>query len=151
MVKAYSQDLRIKVINYINEGNSKFEACKIFKIGRYNIYRWIRQQKLTGNLKQKEVTRQARKVHYQKLQEIIEKYPDKTLKELGKIFNMSASGIGYALEKLNITFKKKTNLYKERDGQKRVEFLKNIENIPIERIVYIDESAINEFLYRTSC
>ena len=117
MVKAYSQDLRIKVINYINEGNSKVEACKIFKIGRDIIYWWIRQQKLTGNLKQKEVTRQARKVHYQKLQEIIEKYPDKTLKELGKIFNMSASGIGYALEKLNITFKKRLTYIKKEMGK----------------------------------
>ena len=37
MVKAYSEDLRIKVINYINEGNSKVGACKIFKIGRDTI------------------------------------------------------------------------------------------------------------------
>lgn len=107
MVKAYSEDLRIKVINYINQGFSQISACEIFQIGRNTIYRWKIQQKTTNSLKPKIIIRNPRKINYQKLKEVITENPDKTLKELGKIFNVTGYGISKALQKLKITFKKK--------------------------------------------
>lgn len=47
-------------------------------------------------------------------------------------------------------FKKKIPFYKERDERKREEFYKKLEQIPKENRVYIDESGINEYLYRQS-
>jgi transposase len=44
--------------------------------------------------------------------------------------------------------KKKTPFYKERDEEKRKEFLKKIKQIPEEKRVYIDESGTNEYLHR---
>lgn len=44
--------------------------------------------------------------------------------------------------------KKKTPFYKERDEERREEFRKKLEQIPEERRVYVDESGINEYLYR---
>lgn len=43
---------------------------------------------------------------------------------------------------------KKTTLYKERDEKKREEFKNQLEKIPEADRVYVDESGINEYLYR---
>jgi transposase len=45
-------------------------------------------------------------------------------------------------------FKKKTKLYKERDEKKRKEYTEEISKYKEEDIVYIDESGINEYMYR---
>lgn len=39
-------------------------------------------------------------------------------------------------------------MYKERDPQKREDFIGSINDIPKENLVYVDESGIDEFLYR---
>jgi transposase len=44
--------------------------------------------------------------------------------------------------------KKKITFYKERDEQKRQEFLKTIESVSKSQLVYIDESGIEQFLCR---
>ena len=38
--------------------------------------------------------------------------------------------------------------YKERDEEKRKEFLKTIEMIPQDQVVYVDEAGIDQFMYR---
>jgi transposase len=42
-------------------------------------------------------------------------------------------------------------LYRERNEEKRQEHLSAIAGIPKESIVYVDESGINEYLYRDRC
>jgi transposase len=42
-------------------------------------------------------------------------------------------------------------LYKERSEKKRKEYLEKIADIPGDSIVYVDESGINEYLYREYC
>ena len=44
--------------------------------------------------------------------------------------------------------KKKTTIYKERNEEKRTEFKKQLEQIPPETLVYIDEAGIDNRLYR---
>jgi hypothetical protein len=46
---------------------------------------------------------------------------------------------------------KKTTLRKERNEEKRREHLSAIAGIPKESIGYVDESGINEYLYRDRC
>ena len=45
MARAYSEDLREKVISYIMSGGNKREAARVFKIGEDTVYRWLRLQK----------------------------------------------------------------------------------------------------------
>jgi transposase len=52
MARAYSLDLREKVMFFISNGGGKREASKVFGIGEDTIYRWIRIQE-TGNLSAK--------------------------------------------------------------------------------------------------
>jgi transposase len=46
---------------------------------------------------------------------------------------------------------KKTTLYRERNEEKRREYISIIARIPKESIVYVDESGIDEYLYRDHC
>ncbi len=43
---------------------------------------------------------------------------------------------------------KKTTRYKERDEKKREAFMKNLENIPFDKRIYLDETGIHQFLFR---
>jgi transposase len=108
MVQAYSNDLRIRVINRLkNSKESHQEIADNFEIGVATLRRWIKLQKETGSLdcKVPTVTR-PRKVNYKKAQRFIEKNPDKTLKEIGDKFGVKDTAILYITKKLNITYKK---------------------------------------------
>jgi len=48
MARAYSLDLRKKVMSFITSGGGKREASKIFGIGEDTIYRWMRREKAGG-------------------------------------------------------------------------------------------------------
>ncbi len=61
MVKAYSLDLREKVISFISGGKCKREASKVFSIGEDTIYRWLRLYKI-GNLAPKKHKEYPRKI-----------------------------------------------------------------------------------------
>ena len=52
------------------------------------------------------------------------------------------------IEKVKTDSKKKTTLYKERDEEKRKEFREDIKQIPTENIVYVDESGLDNRLYK---
>lgn len=107
MAAAYSVDLRIKVLNFIDQGGKKTEACKLFGVGKDTVFRWLKLRRETGQLNSKEKISKPWKLNYDELQEMVNLNPDKTLKELAEIFNVSASGIRKALVKLKITRKKR--------------------------------------------
>ena len=52
------------------------------------------------------------------------------------------------MQKAQYYFKKKTSHYKERDEEKREAFQKELETIPKEDRVYVDESGINKYFTR---
>lgn len=45
---------------------------------------------------------------------------------------------------------KKSTLYRERNEEKRKQFLEDLESIPVEDRIYLDESGINRYLFRGS-
>jgi transposase len=108
MAQAYSNDLRVRVINRIQDGKeSHQQVADIFDVGVATVRRWIKLHKETGSLNCKvpTVTR-PRKVDYKKAQKFIAKNPDKTLKEIGQKFGVKDTAILYIARKLNITYKK---------------------------------------------
>lgn len=68
---------------------------------------------------------------------------EKIIEEFG---NMCRNTVYNYLSKVNYTYKK-TFLYRERDKEKRKEFVKKVEEINKENLIYIDEFGIedNEF------
>jgi transposase len=106
MGKAYSLDLREKVISFISRGKSKRESSKVFTIGEDTIYRWLRLHK-AKNLAPKKYKEYPRKIADEVLQDYIEKNPDHTLKEIGQSVGLHSSKIWKYLKRLGITRKKR--------------------------------------------
>ena len=143
----YSKDLREKVLKYIEFGNKKSQASKVFGVCRGSIYNWLNNIKNRGTILDEVPKRRWRKLNPKLLISYVEKFPNKKLKEHAAYFKVSDRAIGQAFEKLKITRKKKTNLYRERDEAKRNIFLASIEGKSKEDLVYIDESGIDKYLY----
>ncbi len=99
----YSLDLRIRVVAFIKEGGSKFEACRRFNLSRKTVYNWLGCTDLTPK---PAPARRKRKLNWAHLQRDVEQNPDKLLRERAIDFDVSASSVWYALTQMQITHKK---------------------------------------------
>ena len=106
MARAYSEDLREKVVSHIMSGCSKREAAQVFKVGEASLYRWLKLHK-TGDLKPKKRTGYPRKVDEQKLRDYVEQNPDHTLKQIGEALHLGFQTVSTWLNRLKITRKKR--------------------------------------------
>jgi putative transposase len=101
MNNGYSIDLRERVVGYIEQGGSKTEAVKLFKVSRKTIYNWLSRKAKTGNLAPNKLKKyKVRKLDDTKVLEQVEARPDATLAEMGEVFKVSQSGMWYALKRL---------------------------------------------------
>jgi transposase len=115
---AYSEDLRIKVMEYIGKGHSQREAQKVFNINLETINRWHQKYRQTGEIKDKKPCRGFKKVDPKKLEVYVQEYPDAYLKEIGEVFNCTDMSIHRALKKLGITRKKRQKGIGSKSGNK---------------------------------
>ena len=107
MAKAYSLDLREKVISFVRQGHSKREASKVFNLGEDTIYCWLRLLKAGEPLLAKKRTHFVTKVPMEVLRSYVEEHPDHTLKEIGAAIGLSDSKVWKHLDKMNMTRKKR--------------------------------------------
>ena len=105
--KAYSIDLRSRVIDYIKIGNNQRIASKIFKVSKSAISRWWNRYKEEGTIKPKAKLGSKGKVNPEHLKDFVGVNPDKTLAETGNHFGVSACSIYRRLKKLGFSYKKK--------------------------------------------
>lgn len=104
---SYSNDLRKKVIEFIEKGHSVADASKVFGITRPTIYKWLKKMKFEGSLSDKPPKRMWKKIDPKLLIALVKKHPDFTLLEYSKHFKTSVMAICRALKKLKITRKKR--------------------------------------------
>jgi len=104
---AYSEDLRKRVIGYLQEGKTQEETSKIFKVGVTTIKRWKSLLSETGRLEKRPLDRTARKFESEKLNAYMEENPDALLKDIAAHFGGSTSGAFDALKREKITYKKR--------------------------------------------
>ena len=112
MAKAYSLDLRKKVVEFISQGNKKRKAAKVFNIGKNTIHRWLRSLAKGEDLVPKKRTYFETKVSSEILIEYVNKHPDHTLKEIGAAVGLHYSRVQKRLKKLKIILKKKRHFIK---------------------------------------
>jgi len=104
---AYGVDLRERVLSFIDSGNSKYEAERVFKVSRKTIYNWINLKSKSGNISIKPVRNiGGYKLDHSDIEEYINSNNDKTLKEIAYKFSTCQSAIFNICCKLNITRKK---------------------------------------------
>jgi len=120
MAKAYSYDLRKKVIEAIElEGLKKSEAAKIFQISRNTIDLWIKRRNATGDyqpLSNRPHRTKAKITDWKKFEEFANKYGDKTQVEMALLWEeeISSRTISRGLQKIGFTRKKRaTGIKKE--------------------------------------
>jgi putative transposase len=117
MAKAYSLDLREKVMSFLSAGKKKREAMEVFGLSLKTIYRWIKRKEKGMLAESKNNVRKPRKLDPEKLREYIKNHPDETLKQIGTAFGANPVSVFTRIRQLGITYKKKS--YYTRSGTKK--------------------------------
>jgi transposase len=108
MAKAYSNDLRERVIKSYESGVSKKEIISIFMIGTDTLNRWIRKYKETGSIEPCKRTKyRARKFSDEALREHVLRNPSATLEERALFFYVKHQSVFSRMKSLGITRKKR--------------------------------------------
>ena len=111
-MRAYSEDLRKKVANFVKTKGSQQEASEAFGISRTTIYRWFNLEKESGSLKRRKRTKhRSRRFTDAALKKYVSENPSATLKQMAKHFKVTVTPIFYRLKLLNITRKKNNSVF----------------------------------------
>ena len=101
-MKPYPLVLRSRIIGFVNEGGSKAEAARRFKVSRMTVHRYVN----AGSLAPKPQGGSAKRFSDEALRRDVEEKPSATLKERAMAFGVHHSAIGKRLRQLAITLKK---------------------------------------------
>jgi transposase len=114
MPKAYSQDLRERVVRAVEAGASCHEAAATFEVGVSSAIRWVARWRQTGLVAAKPMggKRSPLDAHKPWLLELIAAEPDLTLQEIrGRLrargLIVAASSVWRFCDRHDLTFKKK--------------------------------------------
>jgi transposase len=116
-MKAYSQDLRERVLQTVDEGKTQAETAQFLKVSEATVKRYVRQRREKGHVQPKPIpgrppTKRARLEA--KLQSQLEREPDATLQEHCEMWEaqegvkVSISTMSRAIERMKWTWKKKS-------------------------------------------
>lgn len=113
MARAYSEDLRGRALDMVDQGRPVKEVSETLQLGVTTVRNWVSSWRKEG--------RREAKTGYQKghshrikddedLKSLVIANPDKTLKELGKMLPVpcAAETVRRGLKRLNFTYKKKS-------------------------------------------
>ncbi len=128
-MKAYSIDLRQKIIELYNEGNiSQRQLAKQFHVALSLIQKLLRQYRQTGNISPKVRTKQTptklNPTQLKVLEELVNNNNDMTLEELREELALSTgiiigrSTVDRMLRRLNLTVKKKHYTQQKKERKK---------------------------------
>ena len=82
------------------------------------------------------------------MKDFVEAHPDAFLREIAAHFDCAVPSVWPTLKQIHITLKKTTS-FKEQDPEKIAEFLDILNRLKDLPVVYIDETGIDRYLYRT--
>jgi len=105
---AYSQDLRERVVTYVEEGNTQLCAAQQFSLNPKTVREWLDLKKETGFLKPREHRGGPRPcVTKEELKSYVDAHPNAILKDMAEEFNVTIPGIAYHLHKHGFVQKKR--------------------------------------------
>ena len=112
----YSNDLRVRVIQVVENGMAARAAARQFVIGDATAIRWVKRWRETGSVEAKSIKGQSRsplKRHEEWLLDLVRQEPDLTLEEIQRRLldeRPQKAGIGSVwrfFDRNGISFKKK--------------------------------------------
>lgn len=108
-MQAYSIDLRQKVIKFIIDGNTQKSATEVFNLNKATVNRWWLRYKKEGHVRPRKNLGSKPKVTEEEFKIFIAQNPNFTTIDMGKYFNISATGACYWLKKFGFSYKKKSS------------------------------------------
>ena len=118
---AYSVDLRVKVLEYIKNGNDRKEASRIFGVSLRSIARWLKMDK-QGSVQDPKPKRPWKKIDPKELLMQVEAHPEYKLEDFARIFQVKAPSIFNAFKVLKITRKKRV-IYTENEAKRSASYI----------------------------
>src|SRR5258708_634205 len=147
-MKAYSYDLRLRVLRALDQGRPQAEIVAIFDVSLATIKRYLKQRRETGDVRARPIPgRPARKgaALQAGLKEQLEAHPDATLEQHCSLWEsqhgmkVSSATMSRAIRHLGWTRKKKTLGASERDEDARAGWRKQAETLDAKQLVFLDE------------
>jgi transposase len=118
MGKAYSKDLRKRVIEYIEEGNNYTSASSRYNISRETARKWHIRYKTEGHYDQKPRKGKKSRIIRTEFENYVKLHSGATLAQIGSHFKMTARSVHYYMEKFGFVYKKKSlAIWKQRHGK----------------------------------
>lgn len=156
-MKAYSEDLRERVVTAVDQGMSRRDVVRLFGVSEASIKRYLKLRCETGKLAPKPIPGCPPKKQG-KLQEglrpQLEAHPDATLEEHCRLWEkqtgitVSTSTMRRAILRLRWTRKKKTVEASERKEEERQAFREKVKDLDVKKCRVIDETGSNIALTR---
>jgi transposase len=106
-IKTFSKDLRVRVIQYIEEGNTQLKASKLFKVSKSAVNRWWKRYQEEGSFEARRKIGSKGKIDQKELEQYVRKHPDETLAQIAANFKVTGVAIWRRLKKLGFSYKKK--------------------------------------------
>ena len=106
----YSEDLRVKVVEFLEKGYTQQEAAEVFGVSAKSVWTWNKMHKEGKRLVFEFVPRSPHRVDYEQLAAYVKEHPDAYLREIGAHFSLATSTVWNALKRLGFKYKKKKNL-----------------------------------------
>lgn len=104
---AYSRDLKLRAVAYVEEGHNMNQTAAVFKVHISTVIRWVEQYKKTGDVKNKVRKPVNKKINPEELVAYVQEHPDAYLKEIAQKFGCCPAAVLRRLRKLGITRKKR--------------------------------------------
>jgi transposase len=147
-MKAYSQDLRERVVQAVDQGYKRTDIIKLFGVSRATIKRYLKQRRETGHWQRKSIPGRPSKKGAPLLASLVaqlETHPDTTLEmhcdlwEQTSGVRVSTSTMSRATRRIGWTRKKKTLGATERDEEARAAWKEQCTRLDATTLVVIDE------------
>jgi transposase len=159
MPKAYSGDLRVRVIEMVEAGASRREAAEVFALADSTAVKWLQRWEESGSAaaKPRGGSISPLEPHATLILEVVQAQPDATFVELlvvlkGRGIRTSRSALWRFFGRHNITFKKKSLSASERQRQDvaraRRKWIREQGLLDPARLVFIDETSVNTQMVR---
>ena len=159
MPKAYSGDLRERVIESVASGGSRREAAEVFGVAVSTAVKWLQRVRDTGSAAAKPRGGSTSRLEKRaaEILAVVGEQPDATFKELliklGKRhIHTSRSALWRFFGRHHITFKKKSlraaEQHRDDVARKRRKWIHEQGLLDPARLVFIDETGVNTSMVR---
>lgn len=156
-MKAYSYDLRLRVLRAVDQGRPRAEIVTMFALSLATLKRYLKRERETGDVRVKPIPgRPAKKgaALLARLQPQLDTSPDATLEEHCQIWEttqgvqVSTASMSRAIQRLNWTRKKKTLRASEQKEADRAAWREQTQTLDAGKLVFVDECGSNIALTR---